>query len=480
MSNFKTADGYKVTAIAPEEGYYSVFADGDVSLSKQCADYAADAKSKSVCSVFDCETGDTLYLSKGANTLTVKTNATALVFNYEENKTSSACAVISSADFTLHGNSPSLKPNPYANSKRVVSGLGIGQSPSRTDSGEYNYMTFSVEAESEGIYNFAIRYSNDEPAPIMLKSDGSTYIHPYNIDLVERYAQIKVNDAEPETVYFKNTLSWDTFKTLSVQLKLNKGRNTVKIYNDNSYQFSPLVNSTAPEIDTITVSKLSYDSSSVKLIKGSDSVKHDYDIKTSVTKATTSSNGKLEKYCQCKECGYAYTETQIISKPSSVKLSAASYTYNKKAKKPAVSVTDSSGKAIPGSSYTLKYSNNVNVGTAKVSVTFKGNYSGTLTKTYKIVPPSTSLSKLTSGKKLLKVKWKKQSAQTTGYEIQYSLKSSFKGAKTVNIKNNKTTSATLKKLTSKKKYYVRVRTYKTVGGKKYCSPWSKAKSIKVK
>ncbi|MBR2100786.1 MAG: hypothetical protein IJ927_05675 [Eubacterium sp.] len=93
----------------------------------------------------------------------------------------------------------------------------------------------------------------------MEKADGSTYIHPYNIDLVERYAQFSVNEGEPETVYFKNTLSWDTFKTLDIQLKLKKGKNTIKIYNDNSYHFSSLVNSTAPEIDTITVIALSID-----------------------------------------------------------------------------------------------------------------------------------------------------------------------------------------------------------------------------
>ena len=101
--------------------------------------------------------------------------------------------------------------------------------------------------------------------------------------------------------------------------------------------------------------------------------------------------------------------------------------------------------------------------------------------TFKINPKGTSISKATSPKKKqLKVTWKKQTTQTTGYQIQYSTSSKFKNAKTVTVKKNKTTKTTVKKLKAKKKYYVRIRTYKTVGKKKYCSSWSKAKAVKTK
>ena len=56
----------------------------------------------------------------------------------------------------------------------------------------------------------------------------------------------------------------------------------------------------------------------------------------------------------------------------------------------------------------------------------------------------------------------------------------MKSAKTATIKKNKTTSTTIKKLKAKKTYYVRIRTYKTVQGKKYSSTWSKVKSVKTK
>ena len=131
--------------------------------------------------------------------------------------------------------------------------------------------------------------------------------------------------------------------------------------------------------------------------------------------------------------------------------------------------------------FTVSYKNNKNVGTATVVITGKGNYTGTVTKTFKINPKGTSLKKVTKGKKQFKAIWKAQKTQTTGYQIQYATNSKFtSGKKTVNIKKNKTTSSTVKKLKSKKKYYVRIRTYKTVKGKKYCSGWSKVLNIKTK
>ncbi len=95
-------------------------------------------------------------------------------------------------------------------------------------------------------------------------------------------------------------------------------------------------------------------------------------------------------------------------------------------------------------------------------------------------PKSISISKLTKGKKQFKVTWKKTSG-VTGYQIQYATDSKFKKNKTtVTVKGAKNTSKTIKKLKSKKKYYVRVRTYKTINGKKVYSSWSKVKSVKTK
>ena len=78
------------------------------------------------------------------------------------------------------------------------------------------------------------------------------------------------------------------------------------------------------------------------------------------------------------------------------------------------------------------------------------------------------------------VRWKKQSVQTTGYQIQYAANSSFRNAKIVTIPSAKTISRTISRLGKKKKYFVRIRTYKIVGKTKYYSAWSKEKSVKTK
>jgi beta-xylosidase len=202
---------------------------------------------------------------------------------------------------------------------------------------------------------------------------------------------------------------------------------------------------------------------------------------TSKKAATMSANGKITQNYYCTECGKLFPKSTTISKISSVKLSTTSYTYDGKAKKPTVTVKDSSGKTISASNYTVKYSSNTNVGKAKAVITFKGNYSGSKDLYFTINPKSTSLSGLTAKSKGFTVKWKKQATQTTGYQIQYATDSKFtKNCKTVTISKNSTTSKTISKLSAKKKYYVRIRTYKTVSGTKYYSSWSSSKNITTK
>ena len=205
--------------------------------------------------------------------------------------------------------------------------------------------------------------------------------------------------------------------------------------------------------------------------------------KQTVTPATIGKNGKIVK--KCSACGA--TVTSSIAKISTVSLSAVNYTYNGGVKTPSVTVKDSKGRKLSnGRDYTVTYpSGRKNVGRYSVKIRFKGNYSGTKMLTYNINPKGTSMSNVTAAKKGFKAKWKKQSTQTTGYQLQYSTSSKFKkGTKTVNISKNKTTSKSVGKLYAKKKYYVRVRTYKTVkfGGKniKLYSGWSKAKAVKIK
>lgn len=278
---------------------------------------------------------------------------------------------------------------------------------------------------------------------------------------------------------------------------------------------------------------------------------------TSTKKATLTANGSI--VTKCTHCGDVKS-SKTIYYPKTIKLSATSYTYDGKVKKPTVTVQDSKGKTISETNYTVTYpSGRKNIGSYKVSITMKGNYSGTkklsfsimanlstsaakvsvgsisnkvysgsafkptptvkaigtsgtvvklvkgtdynitysnnklvgtatvkitgigkykgsVTKTFKINPKPTTLSKVTAEKGKLVVKWNKMSTQCSGYTIQYATKSDFSNASSVKVSSASTTSKTISSLKSKTKYYVRIRTYKTVSGKDYVSSWSSYKS----
>lgn len=209
---------------------------------------------------------------------------------------------------------------------------------------------------------------------------------------------------------------------------------------------------------------------------------HLHTYQQTITKATTKKNGTIVN--KCSACGSIKSTTDIYA-ASSIKLSKTSFTYNGKNKKPTVIIKDNKGNKLPADSYKITYpKNSKKVGKYTVTITLQGNYSGTVELTYRIMPKGTSISKLTAKKKGFTAKWKKQTGQTTGYQLQYSTSKKFKGAKTTTVKKNKTISKSIKKLKSGKKYYVRIRTYKTVKIKgknlKICSGWSKVKSVKTK
>ena len=165
-----------------------------------------------------------------------------------------------------------------------------------------------------------------------------------------------------------------------------------------------------------------------------------------------------------------------------IKLSKTSYTYNGTAQKPSAKVTMYNGASLTkGVDYTVFYpSGRKNVGEYKVKITVKGALGSTVYKTFTIKPKPTTIKKLTAKNDAFKVSWDKKTTQSTGYQIRYSLKSSFSSYKDVLVTKDTTTSKTVKNLKSKKKYYVKIRTYKTVDGEKIYSSWSKVKTVKTK
>lgn len=164
-------------------------------------------------------------------------------------------------------------------------------------------------------------------------------------------------------------------------------------------------------------------------------------------------------------------------KNADVTISKSSYAYAGKKLTPVPKVKLDGETLVPGDDYTVKYGTNKYVGSGSVTVTGKGKYTGSKTIKFKIVPRNTSISSLSKGYGYIKVKWRKQSTQTTGYKIRYSTKSSMSDAKTVTVSKNTTISRTIKNLKHKKRYYVQIRTYKKVGSTYYYSPWGTKKYI---
>ena len=196
-----------------------------------------------------------------------------------------------------------------------------------------------------------------------------------------------------------------------------------------------------------------------------------------VAKATTSNNGSIIE--KCMDCGNVKSNIVIFS-VKSVVLKPILYTYNGKIKKPSVIVKDSNGKVVDDSNYTVVY-NNKKIGRATVTIELKGNYIGIIKRTFKILPKVTSISgKVEAKSKGFLVKWKKMNKNITGYQIQYSTNKKFKKNVTKTLKKKTVTKMLVKRLKAKKKYYVRIRTYKTVKDKIYYSIWSKSKSVITK
>ncbi|MDR0196598.1 MAG: fibronectin type III domain-containing protein [Oscillospiraceae bacterium] len=173
-------------------------------------------------------------------------------------------------------------------------------------------------------------------------------------------------------------------------------------------------------------------------------------------------------------------EGAATKKISSLKISKISnQAYTGKSLKPGVTVKDGSKTLKSGRDYTLSYSKNKNIGKASVKIKGKGNYTGSKTVTFKIVPKKAAISSISESKQKIKLKWGKVSGSVTGYKVYYSEKKSgdYKLLKTV--KGASTVSYTTKKLDSGTTYYFRVRAYKTVSGADYTGANSAVKSKKT-
>ncbi len=223
---------------------------------------------------------------------------------------------------------------------------------------------------------------------------------------------------------------------------------------------------------------------SITVKVGTKTLKNGTDYTVSYSNNTKAGTAKLT----IKAKGSVYGGSKTVSfkiKPKSLKSAKVSGIKNKaytgKKRTQSIKVKLGTKTLKNGTDYKVSYKNNTKTGKATLYVKGTGNYSGTITKTFIIYPKKQKISSAkSSSKKKMTIKWTKDS-KASGYQIVYATNSKFtKGKKTITIKSYKTYKKTIKSLKSKKTYYVKVRAYKTVSGKKYYGSYSSYKKVKVK
>ena len=242
-----------------------------------------------------------------------------------------------------------------------------------------------------------------------------------------------------------------------------------KLYKDKDYYLA-----------VINVSKTTY-KSKVVINKHSHSL-YNKKMRSYVDNSDLKKNYDGCYYSACNKNGCNYLEeTKKIYSVKKITLSHNHYNYNGKAKRPIVTVKDRKGNKISKKNYKVKYSKNTAIGTAEVKITFKKEYEGSFTKTFRINPKGSEIETLTPKYRGFEVKYRKRTKRITGYQVQYAEDKAFSlNKKTVTVEDKDKTSQRFYYLKSGTKYYVRVRTYKTVDNKKYYSKWSKVLTVKTK
>ena len=227
----------------------------------------------------------------------------------------------------------------------------------------------------------------------------------------------------------------------------------------------------------------------IKLERGKDYRVKDYVNNENVGTASATVKG-IGNYTGERTMTFEISAKNIYDLPYTPNLSDKTYTYTGKALTPKVEFTFTVtgkqnavlGKRIltEGTGYTISYVDNKKVGVANVMVIGKGNFTGSRIMSFKIRPQETKLKKLVKGKKQIKAKWAEKEKQVTGYVVMCSTKKDFSSnVKKVKVKKG-TKKYTFKNLKSKKKYFVRVRTYKKAAGMTYYSEWSNVLKIKTR
>lgn len=204
---------------------------------------------------------------------------------------------------------------------------------------------------------------------------------------------------------------------------------------------------------------------------------HAYEVLTPEKKANLTEDGATEGK-KCSVCGDEI-ESEVIAKIQSVAPTVSKVNYIGRAWTPSVIAKDANGKTlVKGVDFTAEYKNNIYPGTAVVTVTFTGDYEGTVARTFKInysfTARTAKLQAVSQTKNSIKVSWSAVSG-AAGYRVQL-----FKGNTLVRTVVTSKTSVNFKKLENGKKlsagteYKVVVTAFSKLGGKVYYSTASRS------
>lgn len=312
-------------------------------------------------------------------------------------------------------------------------------------------------SQPDGIYT--INFDGTDKKIYSNVDTTNGYIYGMKIEDNKLYYQIsKAPNAEERKTYYLGLSAAPEKQTITTSQDTY-----VKAYGDESFSLSAKTNGKG---------KLTYTSSDTKVATVSCDGRV-YIKGVGTTTITIQAAATSDYKATTKTVELTVGRKQLTGK---IKIPTSKYAYNGKAKQPTVTVAGYKKNV----DYKVTYSNNVNLGTGKITVTGIGNYKGTIIRNFYIVPRQTKIVSATAvGNKRIKVKWKKQNF--TGYEIYICQRKDFsKGYKKIMVENPTTISKTITGLTAGKTYYVRVRAYKMKNSKSYQGIFSEILTVKVK
>lgn len=251
-----------------------------------------------------------------------------------------------------------------------------------------DYVTYKIYLK-KGTYYINLNNTSDKETEYSIKVENEELVDIDSINLDSNY--IEIEEGVKKAV--KHTINPDNATFTSVDWKVSDTSIVSLGYVGNVMNIEALKEG---ECDiTVTAKNGKKAVCHIVVKKAGD---HKYD--STIEKASTSKDGKIID--KCSRCGDVKV-AQIISHPTKVVLNNSNFVYDSKVKTPTVTVTSADGKTIDSANYDISYANDrKDAGTYDVKVTFKGNYTGSLTTKFTIAKANQSL-KIKSPKKKMKV-----------------------------------------------------------------------------